>query len=53
MKIHETLVRDPRTYALANGGTARLTSDRDERAMSELRAELETFVLDGQYGDAI
>lgn len=53
MKIHETLARDPRSHALANSGQARITSDTDERAMAELRAELETFVCDGQYGDAI
>ena len=53
MKIHETLARDPRSHALANAGQARITSDTDERAMDELRAELETFVCDGQYGDAI
>jgi hypothetical protein len=53
MKIHETLARDPRFHSLANSGQARITSDTDERAMAELRAELETFVCDGQYGDAI
>ena len=53
MKIHETLDRDPRQHALANSGQARITSEKDERAMQELRAELETFVCDGQYGDAI
>ena len=53
MKIHEILERDPRTHALANSGQARITSDKDDRAITELRAELETFVCDGQYGDAI
>ena len=53
MKIHETLARDPRSHALANSGQARITSETDERAMAELRAELETFVCDGHYGDAI
>ena len=53
MNIHEILERDPRTHALANSGQARITSDKDERAIAELRAELETFVCDGQYGDAI
>ena len=53
MKIYETLARDPRTQPLANSGQARITSDTDERAVAELRAELETFVCDGQYGDAI
>ena len=53
MKIHELLARDPRTHALANSGQARITSGDDERAIKELRAELETFVCDGQYGSAI
>ncbi len=53
MKIHETLDRDPRESALANGGQARLTTGQDERALQELRAELETFVCEGQYGDAL
>jgi hypothetical protein len=53
MKVHQLLDRDPRSSALANGGQARITSSGDERANQELRAELETFVCDGQYGDAI
>lgn len=53
MKIHEILDRDPRSMALANTGQARISDKKDERAMAELRAELETFVCDGQYGEAI
>ncbi|MCP4550320.1 MAG: BREX system P-loop protein BrxC [bacterium] len=53
MKIHEILDRDPRNSGLANNGQARITGLMDERANTELRAELETFVCDGQYGDAI
>jgi len=53
MKIFEALDRDPRTSSLANEGQARITETRDDRAIRELRAELETFVCDGQYGDAI
>ena len=53
MKIYETLARDPRKNALANSGQARIAAANDERAIAELRAELETFVCDGQYGDAI
>lgn len=53
MKIYETLDRDPRTSALANGGQARILPGSDERAVREIRAELETFVCDGQYGDAL
>ena len=53
MKIHEVLDRDPRTARLANNGQARITETTDEQAMAELRAELETFVCDGQFGDAL
>ena len=53
MKIHEALDRDPRTARLANGGQARIAENVDEPAMTELRAELETFVCDGQFGDAL
>ena len=53
MKIHEALDRDPRTARLANGGQARIADKADEPAMEELRAELETFVCDGQFGDAL
>ena len=53
MKIHEALDRDPRTARLANGGQARIADNADEPAMTELRAELETFVCDGQFGDAL
>ncbi len=53
MKIHEILDRDPRTARLANDGQARITDRRDAKATAELRAELETFVCEGQFGDAI
>ena len=53
MKIYEALDRDPRTSSLANNGQARISAALDDRAIKELRAELETFVCDGQYGDAI
>ena len=53
MKIFETLDRDPRETALANRGQARITTSMDERSISELRAELETFVCEGQYASAI
>ena len=53
MKIHEVLDRDPRTARLANNGQARITETADEQEMAELRAELETFVCDGQFGDAL
>ncbi len=53
MRIHETLTRDPRTSALANNGQARITDQDDARTRAELRAELETFVCDGQFGEAL
>lgn len=53
MKIYETLARDPRQSALANSGQARINAAEDARTLAELRAELETFVCDGQYGDAL
>ena len=53
MKIYETLDRDPRVSSLANSGQARIGTQSDQRAIQELRAELETFVCDGQYGQAL
>ena len=52
MNIHDVLDRDPRTARLANNGQARIVDSR-EQALDELRAELETFVCDGQFGDAL
>ena len=53
MKIHEVLDRDPRTARLANNGQARIMDATDGPALEELRAELETFVCDGQFGGAL
>ena len=53
MNIHDVLHRDPRTARLANNGQARIVDARDQPALDELRAELETFVCDGQFGDAL
>ncbi len=53
MKIYEILDRDPRSARLANDGQARIADRRDEKANAELRAELETFVCEGQFADAI
>ena len=53
MKIHDVLDRDPRSARLANNGQARITETADEQAIAELRAELETFVCDGQFSDAL
>jgi len=51
--IGDVLIRDPRKSALANNGQARIVTTPDEKATRELRAELEMFVCDGQYGRAI
>ena len=48
MKVFETLDRDPRSVRLANNGQARI-----DGADTELRAELETFVCEGQFSDAM
>lgn len=53
MKIFEVLERDPRTRSLANNGQARIRETSDIRAIQELRAELETFVCDGQFAEAL
>ena len=53
MKILELLDRDPLRIGLANNGQARITPGRDQHAMRELRAELETFVCKGQFADAL
>jgi hypothetical protein len=53
LKIHEILIRDPRKDGLANDGQARIRNESSEHAEKELRAELSTFVCDGQYGIAM
>ncbi|MBA4095641.1 MAG: BREX system P-loop protein BrxC [Rhodospirillum sp.] len=53
MKIKDTLQRDPAVHALANQGQARITNSSSEGTEAELRAELETFVCEGQYADGI
>ena len=53
MKIYEVLDRDPRSRTLVNEGQARISDALDAPALRELRAELETFVCDGQYARAL
>ncbi|MDQ0324220.1 hypothetical protein J2R99_000069 [Rhodopseudomonas julia] len=53
MKIKDTLQRDPAVHPLVNQGQARISDDRNERTMAELRGELETFVCEGQYADGV
>lgn len=53
LKIQNILQRNPLEQGLANNGQARITQSTDDNALRELRAELETFVCDGEYGKAI
>lgn len=53
MLIKETLQRDPATHPLINQGQARIADQSDERTVQELRAELATFVCEGQYEDGL
>ena len=53
MKIKDALQRDPATHPLINQGQARISDTQNERALSELRGELETFVCEGQYADGV
>ncbi len=50
MKIHELFDRDPRQGSLANNGQARIEEVVDRQ---ELRTELETFVCEGRFADAL
>ncbi|MBT3270924.1 BREX system P-loop protein BrxC, partial [Candidatus Poribacteria bacterium] len=53
MRLHEIFDRDPRTARLANNGQARITEQVDDQATLELRAELETFVCEGEFARAV
>ena len=53
MKNRELFQRDPVTTPLANNGQARITDSLNDQAAEELRAELSTFVCEGQYQDGI
>lgn len=53
MKIKDLLERDPASHPLANQGQARIMDSQNEQTETELRAELETFVCEGQYADGI
>ncbi len=53
LKIRELLDRDPLVTPLANSGQARLTSGEDAGVVAELRQELETFVCEGRFADAL
>jgi hypothetical protein len=53
MKIKEILQRDPSTHPLVNQGQARIADKSNDKVLEELRAELATFVCEGQYADGI
>lgn len=49
MNNREIYQKDPTTRKLVNEGVANVNDDKDRKALSVLRYELETFVCDGQY----
>ncbi len=53
MKIKEILQRDPSTHPLVNQGQARISDKSNDKVLDELRAELATFVCEGQYADGL
>ncbi len=53
VKLHELFARDPKKEGLANDGQARIRNEQTQQAEHELRAELASFVSDGQYGRAM
>lgn len=53
MKIKDILQRDPSTHPLVNQGQARIADKSNDKVLEELRAELSTFVCEGQYADGI
>lgn len=53
MKVRDTLLRDPSSHPLANQGQARIADRPDDRVLQEAKAELSTFVCEGQYADGI
>lgn len=53
MKLYDVFVRDPRESRLANDGQAQIAFSADARSEQQLRAELTTFVCEGQYARAL
>ncbi|MBI5445089.1 MAG: BREX system P-loop protein BrxC, partial [Deltaproteobacteria bacterium] len=53
MNIKDVLQRDPATHPLVNQGQARISDKTNEKVLAELRAELSTFVCEGQYAEGI
>ena len=53
MKIKDVLQRDPKTHPLVNQGQARIAERQDDRSRAELKAELSTFVCEGQYAEGM
>jgi hypothetical protein len=53
MRISDILQRDPAAYGLANQGQARIADRAGEKELLELRAELSTFVCEGQFAEGL
>jgi len=53
MKISDILERDPAKFPLVNNGQARIIEESDENVVRELKAELSTFVCEGQFSDGM
>ena len=49
MNNREIYLKDPTARKLVNEGVANVNDEQDNKALSVLRYELETFVCDGQY----
>jgi hypothetical protein len=52
-KNREVFTHDPLQTPLVNNGQARIADAADERTWAELRAELSSFVCEGQYEDGL
>ncbi|NGM24333.1 BREX system P-loop protein BrxC [Roseomonas stagni] len=53
MLNRETLVRDPSSYRLADGGVAKVFFPPDAEQRAILREQLQTFVCKGAYADGL
>ena len=51
--IKDVLARDPAEYRLADGGVAKVSFPPDEDQKTILREQLQTFVCEGAYSEAI
>ena len=51
--IKDVLARDPASYRLADGGVAKVSFPPDEDQKAILREQLQTFVCEGAYAEAL